>query len=900
MTASRMLGTAALAGFAPVVLAQLGGWVANEVNTTMCAWTGLRAAVMRDTVYMDGAYIYWRPGLADGSYGEIIQDTDDAGIAYTLNFSRPFSLSDNITALFGQQTKQSTGYLYHAGATLANDDEYFLYGGSYVSNTANDEPPGDTVLEYQQYGYGIDQAFSAGWLTPGLPDGITQYVAYGAAASVPSENLAFLFSGLHAPDFGPIIYPVNEDSTSASEPSNTLISVDFSTQDQEKWSNYTLPDNVQGRASAELVWVPVGKQGVLVAIGGVVDPAFASVSTVSENETASEDQSPTFMTNIDVYDIANQTWYTQSTTGGPGALTQGCAVMQPAKDYSSFNIYWYGGFDGLHQTDASYFNDAVWILSLPSFTWKQASANRTGYARAGHKCVMPYPDQMMVIGGQGALTGSVSDMSCLIDVIQIFNVSSAEWLDRYDPAVWSEYSVPSIIYEAIGGDGSGGATSTAPNTWNTSALADVFQVKYATSKISTYYPYPVATTTTSPIPTLTPTGKPKAGGVPKYLGPVLGVVLGLVFLSSIGVGVYVWRKWKKNKLGDGGSAPTGDRNNSIMNWMRTQERGATKSDVITTTEELQSNRTSPPPNGPRYYNSEYAFGVAPSHGQSRSMSQSPDPIQMSELSGEGFHELSAEPGAAELSDSSSAHGNMPGFARATRDLHSPSLGYMNYARDTDQGSLVSTTSFPLHTNSPPAPPSSASHATSSVAGAKPTLPRSARTTGSGLPDSAVLPNPQSSAIYNYASTPNSNGSSSDRPASELPTSVVPDRSNPRASGLSSGVSVLSERERAHLRNISDPATVSTMDGATIAPHSHTIGGRVASPPILEEGSMVAANAAAAAAMQDGKAQSIVSPPTNSTAEGDDYIGAIVSPLAARNEGPTLRTERKSAFHESQE
>lgn len=208
-----------------------------------------------------------------------------------LNFSKPFNVSQNITALFEPQTKQSTGYLYYAGATLANDDEYFLYGGSYMDVNGDSEPAKQTVLEYQQYGYGVDQNFFAGWLSPDLPGNMTNYVAYGGAANVPSENLAFLFSGLRAPDWGPIIYPVIEDSTSASEPSNTLISVDFSTQDFEKWTNNTLPDYIQGRASPELVWVPVGKQGILVAIGGVVYPSVVTTSTVSDNETASVSQS---------------------------------------------------------------------------------------------------------------------------------------------------------------------------------------------------------------------------------------------------------------------------------------------------------------------------------------------------------------------------------------------------------------------------------------------------------------------------------------------------------------------------------------------------------------------------------------------------------------------------------
>lgn len=311
-----------------------------------------------------------------------------------------------------------------------------------------------------------------------------------------------------------------------------------------------------------------------------------------------ENQSPGFMTDINIYDIANKKWYTQTTSNGPGALAQGCAVMQPAQDYSSFNIYWYGGFDGLSASDSSYWNDAVWILSLPSFTWKQASTNRTGYARAGHKCVMPYPDQMMVIGGAPAQPGTQPTCVPESSFIQIFNVSSAEWLDSYNPTVWSNYTVPSVIHKAIGGDGSGGATSTAPESWDTSALGDVFSVSYATSKISTYYPYQLATATTTVLPTVTSNSN-GGSGVPKFLAPLLGVLLGLIFVTSLAVGIIVWRRRKLIKKNGGVIQAPEKEESRIMSWINGQQRGAVavaKSDTVTTSEEL-AQPGSPTPDG---------------------------------------------------------------------------------------------------------------------------------------------------------------------------------------------------------------------------------------------------------------------------------------------------------------
>lgn len=310
------------------------------------------------------------------------------------------------------------------------------------------------------------------------------------------------------------------------------------------------------------------------------------------------------MTTIDIYDIANKAWYTQSTSGdGPGQLTQGCAVMQPAPDHSSFNIYWYGGYDGLNLTVDSAWNDAVWVLSLPSFTWSQVSEARSGMARAGHKCVMPYPDQMLVIGGTKAQTGG-NTYECLTDIVQLFNVSSATWLDSYDPTVWSNYSVPSVVAKAIGGDGSGGATATKPSSWNDAALGDVFQVAYATSKITTYYPYPAATTTSPATSPTTSASSGKSGGssVPKFLPPLLGVLLGLILISSIAVGIVLWRRRKLLKKNGGISVVSeNEPGGRIMSWINGQRQPTgTKSETVTTSDEVFQPGSPDPDVGMRY------------------------------------------------------------------------------------------------------------------------------------------------------------------------------------------------------------------------------------------------------------------------------------------------------------
>lgn len=291
------------------------------------------------------------------------------------------------------------------------------------------------------------------------------------------------------------------------------------------------------------------------------------------------------MSNIDIYDIASGEWYSQPTVDGPSQLTRGCAVMQPAQDYSSFNIYYYGGYDGLHPTEASDFKDDVWILSLPSFTWTKVASGRSGYGRAGHKCFMPYPDQMMVIGGYTAQPGTLP--TCVTGgIIQLFNLSSSTWVDSYDPSLWSDYRVPEKIYEMIGGDERGGATETtpAPSGWATPALASVFASSYPTSKLTTYYPYAPDSTGGSDLPT----SSPQSGGgssVPGFLPPLLGVILGLILLTSVGLGFLFWRRRKYLKNNGGMSEMHDENGHRIMSWIRGQTT-ETKAPTVTTSDDL--------------------------------------------------------------------------------------------------------------------------------------------------------------------------------------------------------------------------------------------------------------------------------------------------------------------------
>lgn len=203
-------------------------------------------------------------------------------------------MGQNISQVFttesktGGQPATNIAPNYFDGAMLANDDEFFLYGGLLTYDVqANKPPDANSVWEYQAYQYGVERDNFSPNFKDASPEGLTRYIAYGGAANAPSENKAFYFSGMQSPSHGPVYYPGGNDSLTAVNVSNTLITVDMSVQNSDKWTNVTLPSDIPGRANPELVWVPVGSQGILVALGGVVYPGFVNAGHTSDNETAS-------------------------------------------------------------------------------------------------------------------------------------------------------------------------------------------------------------------------------------------------------------------------------------------------------------------------------------------------------------------------------------------------------------------------------------------------------------------------------------------------------------------------------------------------------------------------------------------------------------------------------------
>ena len=209
-----------------------------------------------------------------------------------------------------------------------------------------------------------------------------------------------------------------------------------------------------------LVYIPdMGKEGVLVFIGGAQGPSEAWVPTGSTSGVTLRD-----MNKVWIHDIANNRWYEQDASPAPG-LTQGpadrisaCAVVAPAQDKSSWNIFVFGGGD-LDPSGAVYGD--TWVLSLPSFTWIQVDTK--GDARFEHTCHLTKGNQMLVVGGRDKLQASAGDpatnytthpgaWSCLKQgLLNSFDLNAFAWGSSL-PADEVDYQVNNVISSVIGGE----------------------------------------------------------------------------------------------------------------------------------------------------------------------------------------------------------------------------------------------------------------------------------------------------------------------------------------------------------------------------------------------------------------------------------------------------------------
>ncbi|KAL2067179.1 hypothetical protein VTL71DRAFT_1603 [Oculimacula yallundae] len=376
----------------------------------------------------------------------------------------------------------SMGSLWHSYTSL------FLYGGEF-----SDSPPAPP-LPVSTWEYDIAAAKWIEWANPKTSTGNhseagdmpVQRSAEGAGISVPEIGKSWYFGGhldlyTTAGWSNQIARVYLRSMLEFTHPgyANTGVHDLGSTVAAPKGGVYRniteggLQDSAgfTERADGALVYIPGwGDEGIVLGLAGGTNESFTEMNT------------------IDIYDVANSTWYKQATSGeSPPIRVNPCVGVVAAPDGTSFQVHLYGGQNLIPFGSQTQYHD-MWILTIPSFTWIQVHMDGQSQpaARAGHQCTM-WDGQMVVIGGYVG-----KDISCDSPGIFVFNASSLQWQNTFvslSPSSSSGdkpgapgsgqfsdsndegfsiiqgsrgYQVPALVQSIIGGSSLGGATATSP------------------------------------------------------------------------------------------------------------------------------------------------------------------------------------------------------------------------------------------------------------------------------------------------------------------------------------------------------------------------------------------------------------------------------------------------------
>ncbi|XDG04795.1 hypothetical protein ABKA04_004410 [Annulohypoxylon sp. FPYF3050] len=220
-------------------------------------------------------------------------------------------------------------------------------------------------------------------------------------------------------------------------------------QSSNSISTLTLGKGISPNDGGTMVYVRKGLSGILLSIGGRERLAKSTLSPFS---------------NISVYDISSDTWYTQKATGDiPNTRSDFCAGVSAAPDDSSFQVTIHGGAG---EDRGPNYND-VYVLTIPSFRWIKMNDsgnpdlriyNSTG--RVGHNCDVWNEAQLIISGGavylpvddndpQSAVWSVNGECNKTYPPFKVLDTSTYTWQTKLNSGL--EYTVPVSVFTVIGG-----------------------------------------------------------------------------------------------------------------------------------------------------------------------------------------------------------------------------------------------------------------------------------------------------------------------------------------------------------------------------------------------------------------------------------------------------------------
>ncbi|KAK6335048.1 hypothetical protein TWF718_010490 [Orbilia javanica] len=238
-----------------------------------------------------------------------------------------------------------------------------------------------------------------------------------------------------------------------------------------------LPDS-QKRMGAALGYLPIGTGGAIIGIGGTLENdevrETGDIEDIARENFDPDDISFTPMQRVWIMDLDTRKWYSQSTFGTyiPESRMEHCIAVVSAPDFSSHNIYMFGGSTAtsfLNRTGEKYFNE-LYILSVPSFRWIRKTfdvSDNVPVGRVQHTCHV-HGKNLVVLGGS-----TQNSTECTWDEVNILDMSTLKWITNYQYTT-DKFTVPDVVTGSISNNGK---IQTDPvNGWDDHNLEALFKV----------------------------------------------------------------------------------------------------------------------------------------------------------------------------------------------------------------------------------------------------------------------------------------------------------------------------------------------------------------------------------------------------------------------------------------
>ncbi|MBA7489613.1 hypothetical protein ES702_00147 [subsurface metagenome] len=317
------------------------------------------------------------------------------------------------------------------------------------------------------------------------------FITSGSYASAPDLGLGWMFGGMVSANRTEIEYVASDEDPNhptVAEINFMKVTMPASAAGQVEFQRLNWPAGATPRSEGGLVWLPYGEQGVLIAFGGAEIPADMFLTPPRYTPEGY------FMTELLIYDIAADQWHTQQTletTNKPTQLASFCTAVVPTNDSNGYEIFVYGGYDGVYNGTDPNVRDDVWVLSVPAFQWTKfidSPSTGTTHGRQGSVCIAPNPTSIISAGGSGVMGSTLLEDS----IIDVLDLNKKEWTGVYNASSAEPFILPAAMVTQLNyPDGNGpGAQVTGLNA--TGDLNTLFSRRYS-GQVTQNWPYANAT-----------------------------------------------------------------------------------------------------------------------------------------------------------------------------------------------------------------------------------------------------------------------------------------------------------------------------------------------------------------------------------------------------------------------